>query len=37
MHRDGEGAARCVLQFASGGDRRIVAVVNEEWRRAEES
>lgn len=37
-HRDGEGASRCVLQFAdnnnSSGDRRIVTVINEEWSRA---
>jgi hypothetical protein len=35
LFRDGEGAARCVLQFDSSGDRRVNTVINEEWRKAE--
>jgi hypothetical protein len=35
LFRDGAGAARCVLQFNSSGDRRINTVINEEWRKTE--
>jgi hypothetical protein len=33
LRRDGDGMARCVLQFGATGGRRIKSVVNEEWRR----